>query len=149
MCLRAIAQALVGASPRPADLVARYGGEEFVVLLPQTPRMGAEYVAHSVLDVVEALAIRHDASSTARHVTVSVGIACYDDASECWAAPSANSRGADLTAPNSSPLDLVSAADKALYHAKRSGRAQAMLLDICDVDAPQMARDARRPRAVG
>lgn len=149
VCLRAIAQALVGASPRPADLVARYGGEEFVVLLPQTPRMGAEYVAHGILDVVEALAIRHDASLTARHVTVSVGIACYDDASECWVAPSANSRGADLTTPNSSPVDLVSAADKALYHAKRSGRAQAMLLDICDVDAPQMARDARRPLAVG
>jgi len=46
-----------------------------------------------------------------------------------------------------SPLDLVRAADMALYHAKRSGRAQAMLLDVCDVDAPQVARDARRPPA--
>jgi diguanylate cyclase (GGDEF)-like protein len=50
VCLRAVARALVGASLRPADLVARYGGEEFVVLLPQTPRVGAEHVAHSILD---------------------------------------------------------------------------------------------------
>jgi len=147
VCLRAIAQALVGASLRPADLVARYGGEEFVVLLPQTPRMGAEHVAHSVLEAVEALDILHDASPAARHVTVSVGVTCYDDTSECWVEPSADSRTADLNA-RCSPLDLVRAADKALYHAKRSGRAQAMLLDICDVDAPQMARDARRPWAM-
>lgn len=147
VCLRSVAQALVRASVRPADLVARYGGEEFVVLLPQTPRTGAEHVAHSVLDAVEALGIRHDASSAARHVTVSVGIACYDDASECWVAPSADSRTAELNA-RCSPLDLVRAADKALYHAKHSGRAQAMLLDICDVDSPQVAREARRPLAI-
>ena len=146
VCLRAVAQALVRTSLRPADLVARYGGEEFVVLLPQTPRLGAEHVAHSILDAVEALSIRHDASSAARHVTVSVGVACYDNASECWVEPSADSRAAGLGMGHS-PLDLVRAADMALYHAKRSGRAQAMLLDICDVDAPQVARDARRPPA--
>jgi len=144
VCLRAVAQALVGSSLRPADLVARYGGEEFVVLLPQTPRLGAEHVAHSVLAAVEALTIRHETSSTACHVTVSVGVACYDDASECWVAPSADSRAAGLGMAHS-PLDLVRAADKALYCAKRAGRAQAMLLDICDVDAPQGVRDARRP----
>ena len=104
-------------------------------------------MAHSVLGAVEALAILHDASSAARHVTVSVGVACYDDASECWVAPSADSRAADLT-PRHSPLDLVRAADMALYHAKHSGRAQAMLLDICDVDAPQVTRGAHRPRAM-
>jgi diguanylate cyclase (GGDEF)-like protein len=146
VCLRAVAQALVSASLRPADLVARYGGEEFVVLLPQTPREGAEHVACSVLDAIDALAIEHDASSAARHVTVSAGIACYDEASECWVEPSADSRSADLGAC-CSPIDLVRAADKALYGAKRAGRAQAMLLDICDVDAPQMARAARRASA--
>ena len=49
-CLRSVAQALKGTSVRPADLVARYGGEEFAVLLPQTPRGGAEHVAHGILD---------------------------------------------------------------------------------------------------
>ena len=146
VCLRAVAQALVGTSLRPADLVARYGGEEFVVLLPQTPRLGAEHVAHSMLEAVQALTIRHDAVSAASHVTVSVGVACYDNASECWLAPSADSRAAGLGMGHS-PLDLMRAADKALYCAKRAGRAQAMLLDICDVDGPQEARNARRPPA--
>lgn len=89
-CLRSVAQALVGASLRPADLVARYGGEEFVVLLPKTPRAGAEHLFHGVLDAVEALGIAHEASLTTRLVTVSVGVACYDDDSECWAPPSAD-----------------------------------------------------------
>ena len=150
-CLRSVAQALVGASLRPADLVARYGGEEFVVLLPQTPRGGAEHVAHDVLDAVEALGIAHEASLTARHVTVSVGVACYDDDSECWVAPSAASRFADDLRARCSPIDLVQAADKALYSAKHAGRAQARLLDIADVDTPQLARDiapsARKPCA--
>ncbi|WP_457354966.1 diguanylate cyclase [Roseateles sp. P5_D6] len=146
VCLRAVAQTLASTSLRPADLVARYGGEEFVVLLPQTPRLGAEHVAHSILAAVEALSIRHDASSAACHVTVSVGVACYDNASECWAEPSADSRAAGLGRGHS-PLDLVRAADKAMYCAKRAGRARAMLLDICDVDAPQGVREARRPPA--
>jgi diguanylate cyclase (GGDEF)-like protein len=149
-CLRSVAQALVGASLRTADLVARYGGEEFVVLLPQTPRGGAEHVARNVLAAVEALGIVHEASLTARHVTVSVGVACYDDDSECWVPPSAALRFVDDLRERSSPIDLVRAADKALHCAKHSGRAQARVLDIADVDTPQLARDiapSSRPRA--
>ena len=149
-CLRSVAQALVGASLRPADLVARYGGEEFVVLLPKTPRAGAEHLAHGVLDAVEALGIAHEASLTARLVTVSVGVACYDDDSECWVPPSADSCFSDDLRARCSPIDLVQAADKALYSAKNAGRAQARLLDIADVDTPQLARDiapsSRKPR---
>lgn len=152
-CLRSVAQALVGASLRPADLVARYGGEEFVVLLPKTPRAGAEHLAHGVLDAVEALGIAHEASLTARLVTVSVGVACYDDDSECWVPPSADSRFSDDLRARCSPIDLVQAADKALYSAKNAGRAQARLLDIADVDTPHLARDiapsSRKPRATG
>ena len=148
-CLRSVAQALVAVSLRPADLVARYGGEEFVVLLPQTPRHGAEHVAHAVLDAIESLNISHEASPTARHITVSVGVSCYDETSASWVAPSADSRSADLGA-RCSPANLVQAADAAMYGAKRGGRAQAKLLDIADFDAPQMARDiapaSRKPR---
>jgi diguanylate cyclase (GGDEF)-like protein len=150
VCLRSVAQALAGASLRPADLVARYGGEEFVMLLPRTPRAGAVHMARNILDAVEALAIVHGAAPTAGHVTVSVGVACYDDASECWAAPSSDPRSAPLDA-HCAPIHLVQAADKALYGAKRSGRARAMLLDIAHTDAPQMARpiapSTRKPHA--
>lgn len=140
VCLRAVAQAVASTSLRPADLVARYGGEEFVVMLPQTPRAGAEHVASRILDAIEGLAIAHDASPASAHVTVSIGVGCYDEESACWTPPSADSRLADNLRLGCTELDLVQAADKALYAAKRAGRAQACVLDIANLDAPQLAR---------
>jgi diguanylate cyclase (GGDEF)-like protein len=146
-CLRSVAQALAGASLRPADLVARYGGEEFVVLLPQTPRGGAQKVADRILDTVESLGIEHEASLTAHHVTVSVGAACYDEASECWAPHPADFRFANGSRTRCDPIDLIRAADMALYTAKSAGRAQACLLDITDARTGQLVRDiAPSPR---
>src|ERR1700674_2966131 len=83
LCLRHVAQALLSACKRPADLVARYGGEEFMILLPQTPRHGAQRMAQRVLDAVATFGIFHEDSQTTHYVSVSVGIACFDDASVC------------------------------------------------------------------
>jgi diguanylate cyclase (GGDEF)-like protein len=141
VCLRSIAQALVGACHRPADLVARYGGEEFVVLLPNTARAGAAKKARCLLDAVEDLIIAHEASLTASRVTVSVGVACYDDDSSCWVPPSANSRHGSDMGTRCSQLAMMQAADCAMYLAKHAGRARAKLLDIADLDAPQKAQD--------
>src|SRR3984957_1155793 len=63
ICLQRVAQALSSACKRPADLVARYGGEEFIVLLPYTPRQGAQHMAQNVLDVVAAFGIFHEDSA--------------------------------------------------------------------------------------
>jgi diguanylate cyclase (GGDEF)-like protein len=144
-CLRQLAAALTSASLRPADLVARCGGEEFAILLPQTSRCGAEHVAHRVLGMVEALGIRHEASPMAGHVvTLSIGITCYDDASACWSPPSADYRFGLDPRERGAASDLVLAADKALYSAKHAGRGRAKLLDIADVNTPQLARDIVR-----
>jgi diguanylate cyclase (GGDEF)-like protein len=121
-CLWQVTQALQSACRRPADLLARYGGEEFMILLPQTPRRGAQHMAQHVLDAVQALDIVHENSQTTHHVTVSVGIGCFDDASACWASPAHGLRAGDL----------VEAADKALYSAKQAGRACSTLRDIAD-----------------
>lgn len=138
-CLRAMGQVLRSASLRPADIVARYGGEEFALLLPQTPRAGAEHLAHRVLDAVESLAMPHEASLVARHVTVSIGIGCYDRESSCWTEPTPESRF--MNERSVTAADLLQSADKALYAAKAGGRAQAWRLDVGDVEAPALARE--------
>jgi diguanylate cyclase (GGDEF)-like protein len=132
-CLRLVATALRGSSLRPSDLVTRYGGEEYALLLPQTSRRGAGLLAKRVLDAVAAMWIPHEGSPTAEHVTVSVGVGSYDEASPCW--PRAPSTGHE---DPRSAADLVLAADSALYAAKDGGRNQAWQLDIDDVAGPHL-----------
>jgi diguanylate cyclase (GGDEF)-like protein len=136
-CLRQVAKALVSAARRTSDLVARCGGEEFALLLPQTTRMGAGTVANRVLRLVEALDIAHLASTTKRHLTVSVGIASYDDQSPCWVDTNADVSyvGDDRRLPVTA-ASLVVTADRALYSAKRAGRAQAVAEDIIGTEVP-------------
>lgn len=143
-CLRRVVQALGRTIGRPGDLVARYGGEEFMVLLPQTPRHGAAHVARDILGAVAELDIVHEASLTTSHVTVSVGIACYDEASE--RGPGAADAGARVGLRARHPaLDMVKVADSGLYAAKRAGRDRAWLLDLADADHPELARDIGSP----
>lgn len=106
-CLQKIAQALLNASRRPADLVARYGGEEFGVILPNTDSVGAIQVAEFIRNTVKQLHIAHPSSNVSDHVTVSLGIASLTPSS------------------SSSPQGLLQIADLALYQAKQKGRDQA------------------------
>jgi adenylate cyclase len=104
LCLVRVASAMHQALNRGADLVARYGGEEFVVILPDTPIMGAVQVATRIQTNVQALKIPHRESVVSEFVTLSIGIASV--------------------VPNSdiSIKELLEAADAALYKAKHSGR---------------------------
>jgi diguanylate cyclase (GGDEF)-like protein len=104
---KALAQ--VGASlkavlRRPGDMASRYGGEEFVLLLPGTGLEGAREVALQVARTIQALRIRHRASSVGDYVTVSMGVAAV--------APTA-----ELRCPQ-----LLTQADEAVYAAKGAGR---------------------------
>ncbi|HBK47604.1 MAG TPA: diguanylate cyclase, partial [Xanthomonadaceae bacterium] len=58
-CLRQLAAVLQRVACRPDDLVARYGGEEFAMLLPATPRAGAEDVAARIQQELQAAALAH------------------------------------------------------------------------------------------
>jgi diguanylate cyclase (GGDEF)-like protein len=103
-CLRQVAQVLMDKLRRPVDLVARYGGEEFIAVLPQSDEAYAMAVAERVRQAVEALQLRHEGSSSALVLTVSVGVAS----------------GTALF--GQAPESLVARADQALYLAKREGR---------------------------
>ncbi len=147
LCLQNVAAVLAAALLRPGDLVARWGGEAFAVLLPETPRAAAEHVAHRLLGAVEALDIEHRGSTVARHVTLSIGMTCYDNDSVCWreAPARARSAAANATEPDEiGPADLVDAADGALSAARERGRARAMTLELADPAAEARPVDASR-----
>jgi diguanylate cyclase (GGDEF)-like protein len=140
-CLRRVAETIAGIARRPADFLARCGGEQFGLVLPRTPRGGAEHLAQRILDAIESLNIRHESSPAAQHVTASIGVSCYDEESACWTRPSANSRSSgDMRTPLVAN-DLLLAADKALYSAKSSGYTHARLLDVADLDERILCRD--------
>jgi diguanylate cyclase (GGDEF)-like protein len=80
---------------RNVDLAFRYGGDEFALILPSTPREGAAIAA-------ERLRTRVGQAVTGQSISVSVGLAAWPD--------DAAIQG-----------ELVRAADKALYQAKRDG----------------------------
>lgn len=89
---------------RSGDILARIGGEEFALLLINTPFDGATLIAQQVIETVAALRLAHDGNPV--NITTSVGVA--------------------TTRPTRPELqaarELLSAADVALYTAKREGR---------------------------
>ena len=109
ICLQQVAQALQQGVQRSIDLVARYGGEEFVVILPHTDQEGALQVAQKIQDVLEQFNLPHRSSAVADRVTMSIGI--------CTLIPTVKRF----------PLDLINAADHALYQAKTQGRNRAVI----------------------
>jgi diguanylate cyclase (GGDEF)-like protein len=136
-CLQEVVSALRSSVRRTADLVARCGGEEFGVLLPETGRSGGECVAQRILAAVAARQIRHEASPTGRHVSVSIGIGCFDEIDFPGVSAEATLQHRDELHRRFSANDLLIAADRALYCAKRSGRAQAQILSIADLEATE------------
>ncbi len=98
--LKAIAD-VVRRTVRFTDAAARYGGDEFVVLLPETDAAGGYVVAEKLRRDIEALTL-HAASRNVRS-SISVGLVVYPD-------------------DGSTIEQLVSAADVAMYEAKRRGK---------------------------
>jgi diguanylate cyclase (GGDEF)-like protein len=88
---------------RTEDIACRYGGDEFVVILPGCPADRAEQRARSLIEKTRDMPSA--ALPEGEAVTLSIGLAAFpDDATD--------------------PVELVAAADRALYEAKRGGRAR-------------------------
>ena len=99
--LRCVARVLPE-SARAADLSARYGGEEFVLLMSSDVEDAVE-VAERVRRVVEHECSPERDASLSRQITVSLGIAF-------------------LTADTQTLEQLIEAADREMYRAKRAGK---------------------------
>lgn len=94
------AGAVIEQNLRPYDAAARIGGEEFCVLLPRTPARDAVAIADRLR---LSLAIQTVPPLAAGRVTASFGVYCGD-------------------ARNETLEDMMAAADKQLYAAKKAGR---------------------------
>lgn len=93
---------ICGKSMRTIDITGRLGGEEFAILLPETEETEALDAAERLRCNVAEEAVNGEDGKTV-HFTISIGLATLP--------------------PTSDDIDvLLSAADKALYEAKRSGR---------------------------
>jgi diguanylate cyclase (GGDEF)-like protein len=95
-------------STRVIDIIARFGGEEFTIIMPQTEKDEAFFVAERIRK-----STREQLSHTWRyfpkeHITVTVGIATFP------------SDGRDMK-------NLIRNADKALYKGKREGKDKTVL----------------------
>lgn len=88
-------------SLRKADLFARSGGEEFVVMLPNTPTLGAAIIAERIRANIEEMVVTFE--KKAIKFTVSIGISLVQDSDT-------NSNA------------VLARADTALYQAKKKGR---------------------------
>jgi diguanylate cyclase (GGDEF)-like protein len=96
--LSSIAQAAV----RAEDVFARYGGEEFAVLCRGVTLSEGGALGERLRASVEAHAFEHEGRRIP--VTISVGVSAYPEV------------------PSETGVQLVAAADEALYQAKRCGR---------------------------
>jgi diguanylate cyclase (GGDEF)-like protein len=112
-CLRLVASGLQVAMRGRPGLLARWGGEEFVAVLPGADLHAAHDLGVTMCRVVQALAMRHEASTTAQHVSVSCGVAA-----------------STAVVHERDTARLLRLADEALYEAKAQGR------NRCVVAAP-------------
>jgi diguanylate cyclase (GGDEF)-like protein len=106
-------------SVRSTDLVARYGGEEFAVMMPETALQDGITFAEKIRQLLESSPLETQAGPVT--ATVSIGVA---------------------SVPHSrihSAKELIVAADKALYRAKKAGRNQVQA---------EKRRDPSRPSGV-
>ena len=117
-CLTTVAQALAFMCKRPADVAARYGGEEFAAILPDTTAEQARAHANAIREHVAGLELPHAPAALRPCVTLSIGVATFE-----------RERLAE-------PAQLIEAADKALYAAKRGGRDRV----VVDGDLPAPAQ---------
>jgi diguanylate cyclase (GGDEF)-like protein len=107
---------IIKANVRLADRPIRFGGEEFALLLPETSESKGHTLAERLRKAVEGqpfVCNMENGEDASVEITISLGVADYPDSTQNKEA-------------------LLTAADEALYVAKRSGRNQTVVFRSID-----------------
>jgi diguanylate cyclase (GGDEF)-like protein len=88
---------------RKMDYVCRYGGEEFAVILPYTDNQEAFMISERLREHIAKYPFLKNEMQPNKSITVSIGIATFPE-------------------NGSTPSDLITYSDKALYTAKHNGK---------------------------
>jgi diguanylate cyclase (GGDEF)-like protein len=94
---------LLQVNMREVDRLFRIGGEEFAILIFEKPKADAKSLLERLMGILQAREFSDPRTGAAIRITVSAGVAGFPE----------DSTDSD---------DLVRLADKAMYHAKKSGR---------------------------
>jgi diguanylate cyclase (GGDEF)-like protein len=98
---------------RKMDWVARYGGEEFAIILPQTSKKEAMIIGERLRQIIEQYSFPQEEILPNKKLTASLGTATFPEDAKTGA-------------------DLISAADRRLYIAKKKGKNI-----ICYMESPE------------
>jgi diguanylate cyclase (GGDEF)-like protein len=105
--LKKIAQ-LLHDNIRRIDVAARYGGEEFALILVESDKQDASFVANKIKNLIEQHQFNFEETQPNGKLTISMGVATFPQ-------------------DGTTPEDLVELADKRLYCAKKEGRNRVVL----------------------
>jgi diguanylate cyclase (GGDEF)-like protein len=107
LVLKTIAE-LLRNNIRKIDIAARYGGEEFALILAETDKQAASFVANKIKNLIEKQKFDYEETQPNGKLTISMGIATFPE--------------------DAISLDaLVKMADQRLYRAKKAGRNRVVL----------------------
>jgi len=95
-------------SARDMDIVTRFGGEEFCIVLPATSKRESIFVADRIRRAIENEPFPQEKNLPSENLTVSIGVATFPKDGDT----------AEV---------LLQSADRALYHAKETGRNRIVL----------------------
>lgn len=107
LVLKTIAE-LLRNNIRKIDVAARYGGEEFALILVETDKHAAGFVANKIKNLIERQKFDYEETQPNGKLTISMGVATFPD---------------DAITPD----DMVKMADQRLYRAKKAGRNRVVL----------------------
>ena len=102
--LKQVAKALHNLCKREGDLAARFGGEEFAMILPVIDTDHCQRFAALIQEKIAELAIEHNFSSASKYLTLSIGFYSF------------------IPSQKTTPKEVITNADTALYNAKETGR---------------------------